>query len=188
MTKKHNNKEHEEVTPNSEFSGSEAFLPGETPEEFNSGDEQTIGKLEEEVAAINDKYLRLYSEFDNYRKRTLKEKADLTKTASVDVISSLLPVIDDLERAIRAFQVSESCRPLQEGVVLIYNKLTTLLGQKGLEPITTTGEPFNTDDMEAITTIPAPEPGLVGKVIDEIEKGYVLNGKVIRFAKVVVGT
>ena len=186
MTKKHNSKEHEQERLDQE--SAEGFLPEETPEDKMVGDEESIGKLEEQLAEANDKYLRLYSEFDNYRKRTLKEKAELTKTASVDVISSLLPVVDDLERAIMAFPESDTCLPVQEGVKLIYNKLTSLLKQKGLEPIITTGEPFNTDDMEAITTIPAPAPDQVGKVIDEIEKGYTLNGKVIRFAKVVVGT
>jgi molecular chaperone GrpE len=186
MTKKHNSKEQEQERLDN-LNG-EGFLPGEARDENEGRDVETIGKLEEKLAEANDKYLRLYSEFDNYRKRTLKEKADLAKTASVDVISSLLPVVDDLERAIMAFPESDTCLPLQEGVVLIYNKLSLLLKQKGLEPIKTTGEPFNTDDMEAITTIPAPAPDLVGKVVDEIEKGYTLNGKVIRFAKVVVGT
>jgi molecular chaperone GrpE len=145
-------------------------------------------KLEEDLAIANDKYLRLYSEFDNYRKRTLKEKIDLGKTASADVISSLLPVVDDFERGIKAFDTtSEAAQALKDGMLLIYNKLTGILQQQGLEPILSIGEDFNTDFHEAITNIPSPTPDQKGKVVDEVTKGYTLNGKVIRYAKVVVG-
>lgn len=145
-------------------------------------------KLEADLAAMNDKYLRLYSEFDNYRKRTLKEKIELTKTASAEVIFSVLPVLDDFERAINAFEISaESTDALKHGIILIFNKFISILNQQGLEQIKTIGEEFNTDFHEAITNIPAASPEQKGKVVDEIEKGYLLNGKVIRFAKVVVG-
>jgi molecular chaperone GrpE len=147
-------------------------------------------KLEEELAVANDKYLRLYSEFDNYRKRTLKEKIELGKTASADVIIALLPIVDDFERGLKAFDTSGDAiaQALKDGMFLIYTKLTGNLLQLGLEPINSIGEEFNTDFHEAITNIPAPTPEQKGKVVDEIIKGYMLNGKVIRFAQVVVGS
>lgn len=151
--------------------------------------EQKLQKIEEELEKVNDKYLRLYSEYDNYRKRTLKEKIELSKTAATDVITTFLPVLDDFERAINAFaNVSNDPNPLKEGVLLIYTKLLTILSQHGLEQMKTIGEEFNTDFHDAITHIPAPIPEQKGKVIDEVEKGYTLNGKVIRYAKVVVGS
>ncbi len=151
--------------------------------------EQKLQKVEEELEKINDKYLRLYSEYDNYRKRTIKEKIELSKTAAADVISTFLPVLDDFERAISAFaSISNGPNPLKEGVILIYTKLLTILNQQGLEQMKTIGEEFNTDFHDAITHIPAPISEQKGKVIDEVEKGYTLNGKVIRYAKVVVGS
>ncbi|MFC2102102.1 nucleotide exchange factor GrpE [Bacteroidota bacterium] len=143
---------------------------------------------DEKVAELNDRFLRLYSEFDNYRKRTIKERIDLSKTASAEVITDLLPVLDDFERAIRAFTETDSAdSALKEGVILIFNKFLNIMTQKGLEQMKTIGEPFDTDFHEAITSIPAPSPDLKGKVVDEVEKGYLLNDKVIRYAKVVVG-
>jgi len=151
--------------------------------------EQKLQKIEEELEKVNDKYLRLYSEYDNYRKRTIKEKIELSKTAAADVISTLLPVLDDFERAIKSFEtVSNDPNPLKEGVVFIYTKLLTILNQQGLEQLKTIGEEFNTDFHDAVTHIPATIPEQKGKVIDEVEKGYTLNGKVIRYAKVVVGS
>lgn len=151
--------------------------------------EDRAEKLEEEVAQLNDKYLRLYSEFDNYRKRTLREKVEWSRIAASDVISAILPVVDDLERAYSSIDpVEESHSATKEGLGLILNKLTTILSQQGLEPIKAVGEEFNTDFHEAITRIPAPSPDMVGKVVDVIEKGYTLRGKVVRFAKVVVGS
>ena len=144
-------------------------------------------KLEEEIAQLNDKYLRLYSEFDNYRKRTIKEKIELSKTASADVILSILPVLDDFERAIKAFEISdESTDALKHGIILIFNKFTNILSQQGLKQIKAVGEEFNTDFHEAITQIPATDPAMKGKIIDETEKGYILYDKVIRYSKVVV--
>lgn len=138
---------------------------------------------------LNDKYLRLYSEFDNYRKRTQKEKLELSKTAGEEIITSLLTVLDDFERALANSLKDE--RQLEiipaEGIQLIYQKFRGLLNQKGLEAITSLGEPFDVDFHDAITNIPAPSEDLKGKVVDEIEKGYKLNGKVIRYSKVVVG-
>ncbi|MBU2650579.1 MAG: nucleotide exchange factor GrpE [Bacteroidetes bacterium] len=144
-------------------------------------------ELKEKVDELNDKYLRLFSEFDNFRKRTLKEKIEMSKTASEEVITALLPVLDDFERAIRSMENSSEDSNLKEGVLLIFNKFLTILNQKGLEQMRTVGEVFDTDYHEAITNIPAPSPEQKGRVIDEVEKGYLLNGKVIRYARVVVG-
>jgi len=148
---------------------------------------EKIDELETNVAELNDKYLRLFSEFDNYRKRTLKERIELTKTASQDLIVELLPVIDDFERALKALESTTEPIKATEGVQLIYNKYKNILARKGLEVMNTKGQDFNTDFHEAITNIPAPSEDLKGKIIDEIEKGYLLNGKVIRFAKVIIG-
>ena len=145
--------------------------------------------MEEEKAKyteLNDKYLRLFSEFDNYRKRTAKEKLDLTVTASENVIKDILPVFDDFERAIQNMEKNGNEADLQ-GVTLIFNKLKDTLKKKGLEEIEAMDADFNTDEHEALTMIPAPEEDKKGKVLDVIQKGYKLNGKVIRFARVVVG-
>lgn len=144
-------------------------------------------KLKAEIAELNNKYLRLYSEFDNYRKRTMKEKSELIRTAAEDVFKAILPVIDDFERAIKANAEVTEAAPVKDGVNLIYNKLKNTCQQKGLAPFESIGTEFNSDTMEAITHIPAPDESQKGKVIDEIEKGYRLGDKVIRFAKVVVG-
>jgi molecular chaperone GrpE len=151
--------------------------------------EDKIEELEQEVVRLNDKYLRLYSEFDNYRKRSLKERIELSRTASSDLITTLLPVLDDFERAMKAMEVPEGeVKSVVDGVGLIYNKLKNILSQQGLEMMKVVGEEFNTDYHEAMTNIPAPEPDQKGKVIDVIQNGYLLNGKVIRYAKVVVGS
>jgi len=169
----------QEITENSPRDTSDKVSPGTT----------ATTDLAEQVSELNDRYLRLYSEFDNYRKRTLKEKIDLSKYASAEIITKLLPVLDDFERAIRAFDVSSDAgRSLKEGVALIYNKFLSILNQQGLEPMRTAGQPFDTDFHEAITNIPAANPDEKGKIVDEVEKGYLLNGKVIRYAKVVVGS
>ena len=137
---------------------------------------------EEKFAELNDKHLRLFAEFENFKKRTAKERMDLYKTAGESVLTALLPVLDDFERSIKANQKQED-----EGVVLIYNKLKSILETKGLkamkDPI---GQELNTDYHEAITNIPAPSDDMKGKIIDVVEKGYFLNEKVIRYAKVVV--
>ncbi len=143
--------------------------------------------MSEKIDELNDKYLRLYSDFDNYRRRTLKDIGEIRKNASEDVIVKLLPVLDDFERAIKAFDSTENAEALKEGIILIFNKFMTTLTNQGLEQMKTAGEPFDTDFHEAITNIPAPNEKMKNKVVDEIEKGYLLNGKVIRYAKVVVG-
>ncbi len=149
--------------------------------------QENIDELEGNLAELNDKYLRLFSEFDNYRKRTNKERLDLLKTASEEVIIDLLPVLDDFERGIKAMQDNDALQTSVEGMQLIYNKLLGILTKKGLEAVNSIGKSFDTDFHEALTNIPAPSKDLRGKVVDEIDKGYLLNGKVIRYAKVVVG-
>ena len=151
--------------------------------------EDPAKEWQEKCNELNDKYLRLYSEFDNYRKRTQKEKLEMSKNASEDIILALLPVIDDLERALKLTVRQEDGPEMvtADGITLIYNKFKGLLVQKGLEPIPAIGEAFNVDYHDALTNIPAPSEEMKGKVVDEIEKGYTLNGKVIRFSKVVVG-
>lgn len=148
--------------------------------------EEKADNFEEKFNELNDKYLRLYSEYDNYRKRTANEKIELIKTAAESTIIALLPILDDFERALPTMEKSED-KTHYEGVMLIYNKLKRTLEQKGLEEIKATGEPFNTDEHEALTQIPAPSEDMKDKVIDVVQKGYKLNGKVIRYARVVVG-
>ena len=149
-----------------------------------SAEEQAEAKYNE----INDKYLRLYSDFENFRKRTQKEKIDLYKTAGEDIISAILPILNDFERAQKAMSESDDIKGVKDGVKLIHDKLQNILKQKGLEPIKSAiNKDFDIEHHEAITQIPAPKKKQVGKVIDEVEKGYLLNGKVIRFTKVVVG-
>ncbi len=143
--------------------------------------------LKEELSIANDKYLRLYAEFDNFRRRTNKERAELLQTAGKEVIVSLLPLLDDFERAVRSMENATDINAVKEGVVLVQNKLNNILSQKGLKPMESIGHPFDAELHEAITNIPAPTDELKGKVIDEMEKGYYLNDKVIRFAKVIVG-
>ena len=143
--------------------------------------------LQEKYNDLNDRFLRLYSEFDNFRKRTAKEKLELVKTASQDLIVGLLPVLDDFERALKAFEDHDADPELIKGVELIYNKFYNTLKQKGLKPMESMGTEFNTDWHEALTNIPAPSEDLKGKVVDVIQKGYLLNDKVIRYAQVVVG-
>ena len=148
--------------------------------------EKALEAEKAKYAELNDKYLRLYSEFDNYRKRTAKEKIDLLATASEGVIKDVLPVLDDFERALQNMEKNGNEADMQ-GVTLIFNKLKNTLKSKGLEEIEAKGTEFNTDEHEALTMIPAPEEDKKGKVLDVIQKGYKLNGKVIRFARVVVG-
>jgi len=144
-------------------------------------------KLQAEVQQLNDKYLRLYAEFDNYKRRTQKERVELLQTAGKDVIVSLLPVLDDFDRALKAMETAADVAPVKEGILLVSTKLKNTLAQKGLKDVESINQPFDTDFHEAITNIPAPSDDLKGKVIDEVEKGYTLNDNVIRFAKVVVG-
>lgn len=167
-------------------------------QEENSGQEkekaaekESAGKeleeLEQEMAGLNEKYLRLSAEFDNYRKRTVREKAELMKNAGEEILAKILPVVDNFERALKSMEMSDDVTALREGVELIYNSFKDFLTQNGVKEIECLHTEFNTDVQEAVTKIPAPAEELKGKVVDCIQKGYTLNGKVMRFAKVVVG-
>lgn len=140
-----------------------------------------------ELAELKDKYLRLFAEFDNYKKRTNKEKLDLMKTAGQNIIEVLLPILDDFDRAKKSSDDENSPEEFSEGVSMVYNKLYAQLKLKGLEQMLTDGEAFDPELHEAITEIPAPSEELKGKIVDTIEKGYMLQEKIIRHAKVVVG-
>jgi len=145
-------------------------------------------QLKLDNAALNDKYLRLFAEFDNFKRRTQKERVELLQTAGKDVIVSMLPVLDDFDRANKATENATDVNAIREGIQLVHTKLKSILNQKGLKELESINLPFDTDHHEAITKVPAPTEELKGKVIDELEKGYTLNDKVIRFAKVVVGS
>jgi molecular chaperone GrpE len=144
--------------------------------------------LKQELGLANDRYLRLYAEFDNFRRRTVKEREEARKEDGKDVMVALLPVLDDFERAQRSMENSTDIAAVKEGVAIIQNKLKNVLAQKGLKEMQSIGTAFDPDIHEAITNIPAPSDDLKGKVVDEMEKGYYLNDKVARFAKVIVGS
>lgn len=146
-----------------------------------------VGKLQTELAEQKEKYLRLYAEFDNFKRRSAKERVDLIQTAGREVIVSLLDVLDDCDRAEKQIQESGQQDAVTEGVQLVFNKLRSILSSKGVKAMEAKGADFDPDQHEAITQIPVPDEALKGKVIDEVVKGYYLNDKIIRFAKVVVG-
>jgi molecular chaperone GrpE len=146
----------------------------------------TLSRTEEELSEMKDKYLRLYSEFDNFRRRTSKERLELLNTANEDLMTALLPVMDDMERAKKATEEATDINAVKEGLNLVFNKLSNVLQQKGLKAMEAIGQPFDADLHEAITQTPAGDD-MKGKVVDEVEKGYSLKDKVIRFAKVIIG-
>ena len=151
-------------------------------------DQSLEEKLNKELAKEKEKFLRLFAEFENYKKRTTKERIELFKTASEDVMVSILPVLDDFERALAHIEDDKEAEELRKGVLLIYQKLLKTLEQKGLQVIAVKkGDKFDAEDHEAVSQIPAPSKKLKGKIIDVIEKGYKLGDKVIRFPKVVIG-
>ncbi len=145
-------------------------------------------KLTAELAEMKDKYVRLYSDFENFRRRTSREKLDYLKSANEEMMVALLPVLDDFERAIKFSGEADDADPAKEGLRIVYNRLYKTLEQKGLKPMKTKGQAFNPDLHEAITQSPAPSPELKGRIMDEVEKGYLLNDKVIRFAKIIIGS
>jgi molecular chaperone GrpE len=149
--------------------------------------EEEIEKLQEELQSQKDKYLRLFADFDNLKKRTARERLDLMQTAGKEVITSLLDVLDDCDRAEKQLQGAEDISQIKGGVQLVFNKLRTVLQGRGLRAMESLDTDFDVEKHEAITEIPAPTEGLKGKVLDELQKGYYLNDKIIRFAKVVVG-
>ncbi len=161
-------------------------LDQEVETEEKQVEQEPLETLQLQLAELNDKYLRLQAEFDNYRKRTMKEKVDMMKSAGVKLIEDLLPVVDDFDRGMEVIEKSEDVAT-KEGILLIYNKLKDFLKRNELQEIEAIGSVFDLDKHEAITKIPAPSEDLKGKVVDCVQKGYVLNDRVIRFAKVVVG-
>ena len=156
-------------------------------EAANSEPQDPVAELQAKCEKMHDDYMRLYADFDNYRKRAMKEKADLIKTAAEGVLVDILPLVDDFERAISSMENTDSVEGVKEGVSLIYNKLISFLESKGVKAIDAVGQPFNTEFHEAITKFPAPSEDMKGKVIDCTQKGYTLYDKVIRYAKVVYG-
>jgi molecular chaperone GrpE len=153
---------------------------GEEPEEKEKSSEELIREYK-------DKYLRLSAEFDNYRKRTLREKMDLTKVANEDILLKILPVMDDFERALQTMNEVTDCKAMKEGIDLIHTKFKDFLTSNGVKEINAMNQKFDMDLHEAITKIPAPSKKMKGKIIDVVEKGYYLNDKVIRYSKVVIG-
>ena len=151
-------------------------------EESNAGDDK-----DSQIAELKDKYLRLAAEFENYKRRTVKEKLNMMGTANKDTLSALLPVMDDFDRAKKNAEDESSTEPFSEGVMMVYNKLFNTLQQKGIKAMDSNGEEFDPELHEAITEIPAPSEDMKGKVIDTVEKGYYLKGAILRHAKVVVG-
>ena len=149
--------------------------------------EQELEKAQETIEEQKDKYLRLSAEFDNYRKRTIKEKAELILNGGEKSLSSILPVVDDFERAIKTMETATDVNAVKEGVELIYNKFLAVLAQNGVKVIETKDQPLDTDYHEAIAVIPAPSEEQKGKILDCVQTGYTLNDKVLRHAKVVVG-
>ncbi len=174
--KKKENIENEEVQ-NEVITEAAATEPETSPEEL----------FKKELEVANDRYLRLYAEFDNFRRRTAKEREEARKSEGKDVIVALLPVLDDFDRAMRSMENTTDVAAVKEGVTLIQNKFKNTLSQKGLKEMQSINEAFDPEIHEAITNIPAPTDDLKGKVVDEMEKGYYLNDKVVRFAKVIVG-
>ncbi len=150
-------------------------------------EENEIEKLRSELGELNDKYLRKVAEFDNFRKRSIKERMEMIQTAGKDVIADLLDVLDDCDRAQKQIDTLPDAKEMKEGVLLVFNKLRNILQNRGLKPMECLNESFNPDLHEAITEIPAPSEDMKGKVLDEVVKGYYLNEKIIRHAKVVVG-
>ena len=192
MDQKEKESNKEEMTAQNQ--AEEATVQAETAQEENvapeSEDQSQTNELEQlqnELDGQKDKYLRLSAEFDNYRKRTLKEKAELILNGGEKSISSILPVVDDFERALKNMETATDVSAVREGVELIYNKFMTVLGQNGVKVIETKEMPLDTDYHEAVAVIPAPDESLKGKILDCVQTGYILNDKVIRHAKVVVG-
>lgn len=190
---KENNQEEElktQATPNEcdeETVGQETSQENEAPLTEEEKLAQELEKANEQIEEQKDKYLRLSAEFDNYRKRTMKEKAELILNGGEKSISSILPIVDDFERALKNMETATDVAAVKEGVELIYNKFMSVLGQNGVKVIETKEQPLDTDYHEAIAVIPAPNEALKGKILDCVQTGYTLNDKVIRHAKVVVG-
>jgi len=161
----------------------------EEPEEVSEEEEleEKEKSSEEIIQELQDKYIRLSADFDNYRKRTLKEKMDLIKIAGEDILLKLLPVMDDFDRALQTMNEATDCKAMKDGVDLIHNKFKEFLSSNGIKEISAKNEEFNTDLHEAVTKVPSPSKKMKGKIVDVVEKGYFLHDKVIRYSKVVIG-
>ena len=181
------NKHTEKEQIKTESSAQQTAGEPEVKAENETKPEPEADKLRRELADANDKYLRLMAEFDNYRRRTARERLDLIETADKDVLSGFLPVVDDCERALETLRTSDAPASAIEGTEIILNKLSNYLKSKGIEKIDAKGKPFNTDEHEAVAQFPAPTPEQKNMVIDVTQNGYRLRGKVIRYAKVVGG-
>ena len=177
----------EDINNDMEDMNTDENVAGTTHLNDSLGVEDEVEKLKQEVQDQKDKYLRLFAEFDNFRKRSARENLEIRQTAGKEVITSLLDVLDDCERAEKQLQSAESIDQIKEGVQLVFNKLRSTLQAKGLKPMKSIHTDFDVEKHEAITEIPVQDEKLKGKVIDEVQKGYYLNDKIIRFAKVVVG-
>jgi len=188
-TKRQHNTDNQEFTNNGDLGdlNTDENMAGTFHLNEDIEDESAVEKLKAELEEQKDKYLRLYAEFDNFKRRSAKERVEYTQMAGKDVIASLLQVLDDTDRAEKQIKNTDDVKSIREGVQLVFSKLRSSLQSRGLRPMESIGQSFNPDLHEAITEIPAPTPELRGKVLDEIEKGYYLNDKIIRFAKVVVG-
>lgn len=180
--KETDNQSVEEMDINSDDS-----MPGTSHINDMMDEENAVAKLQDDLAAQKDKYLRLVAEFDNYKRRNAKERMELIQTAGREVIASMLDVLDDTDRAEKQFENTQDIEQVKDGVQLIFNKFRSILQSKGLKAMDTIHSDFDTELHEAITEIPAPAEDLKGKVLDEVTKGYYLNDKIIRHAKVVVG-
>ncbi len=180
-------KEKEAITQENESMNinADADVPGNT-HLSNEGAEEELEKLKTELDEQKDKYLRLFAEFDNFKRRSAKERMELIQTAGKDVVVSMLEVIDDCDRAEKQLQTSNDVASIKEGISLVFNKLRSTLNNKGLKAMQSINTEFDVEKHEAITEVPAADD-MKGKVVDEVEKGYYLNDKIIRFAKVVVG-
>jgi Molecular chaperone GrpE (heat shock protein) len=186
MSQKHSKKEKQKKSVVTE-ENIENTTENPTPEIQQESEAEQIEKLTQEVEELKDQKLRLIAEFDNLRKRNLKERSELIKTAGEKVLSEMLPLVDDFERAQKAMETAQDIDAVKEGITLIYNKFVSFLLANGVKEIPTENEIFDTDLHEAVTIFPAPTEDLKGKIIDCISKGYTLNDKVIRYPKVVVG-
>ncbi len=176
----------EQMAPDAE-TAQENTAEGKTSEGEGNALAKELEEAKEQLEVQKDKYLRLSAEFDNYRKRTMKEKAELVLNGAEKTIGSILPVLDDFERALQNMEKTADVNAVKEGVEIIYNKFMKVLKENGVKVIEAKGQPLNTDFHEAIAVIPAPEEGQKGKILDCVQNGYTLNDKVIRHAKVVVG-
>ncbi|MBC7124746.1 nucleotide exchange factor GrpE [Tenuifilum osseticum] len=196
MSKKHKKEDIEQEQVNQQTTSTESNVTDSNTQapqgdaqqtEASQANEDKVAELTTQLEEMKDKYLRLTAEFDNYRKRTLKEKAELIKFASEEVLKDLLPVIDDLDRALKAIETANDINAVKEGISLIVNKFNDFLKAKGVKEIDAIGKELDTDLHEAITKIPVQDDAQKGKIVDVIQKGYMLHEKVMRFSKVVVG-